>query len=383
MQIYLDNSSTTIPNSAVIDEVTSNLRECFGNPSSIHKIGIEAEKIIKKSRSTLADALGDAKPKEIVFTSCGTESNNMAIRGALSANKRAGKHIISSFSEHDSVYKTLEDLQQREDYKVTFLKPNKDGIITADQVKNALKEDTIFVSLMHVNNEIGAINPINEIGQVIKSYKQSIVYHVDAVQSFLKLKINLENIDLLSISGHKVHAPKGIGALYIREKTKIHPLLTGGGQEMQFRSGTENTAYIAGLSKAIDIQKGSLSEDLNRIKKLREKFILNLNSEIRDIVVNSSESSLPYICNISFLGVKGEILLHTLEQNAIFVSTGSACSSKKKGSRVLESLDLSLGIKDSAIRFSFSKNTTDDELQFTVEVLKKEITKLRKLLNYK
>ena len=369
MQIYLDNSSTTIPNSEVIDEITSNLREYFGNPSSIHKIGIEAEKIIKKSRSTLADALGDAKPKEIVFTSCGTESNNMAIRG--------------SFSEHDSVYKTLEDLQQREDYKVTFLKPNKDGIITADQVKNALKEDTIFVSLMHVNNEIGAINPINEIGQVIKSYKQSIVYHVDAVQSFLKLKINLENIDLLSISGHKVHAPKGIGALYIREKTKIHPLLTGGGQEMQFRSGTENTAYIAGLSKAIDIQKGSLSEDLNRIKKLREKFILNLKSEITDIVVNSSESSLPYICNISFLGVKGEILLHTLEQKGIFVSTGSACSSKKKGSRVLESLDLSLGIKDSAIRFSFSKNTTDDELQFTVEVLKKEITKLRKLLNYK
>ncbi len=383
MQVYLDNSSTTIPNPVVIDEISSVLRDCFGNPSSIHKLGIEAEKVIKKSRDILAGALGDVKSKEIVFTSCGTESNNMAIRGSLLANKRAGNHIITSLYEHDSVYKTLEDLQQKENYDVTFLKPDKAGLISEEQVRSSLREDTIFVSIMHVNNEIGAVNPVKEIGQAIKEYKQNIVFHIDAVQSFMKMKINTENVDLLSVSGHKIHSPKGIGAIYIKEKTKIHPIITGGGQEMQFRSGTENTAYIAGLSKAIEMQKDKIDEDLSRVKKLREDFISNLKSEIKDIVINSSETSLPYICNISFLGVKGEILLHTLEQNGIFVSTGSACSSKKKSSRVLEALDLNAKIKDSAIRFSFSKDTKDDELRFTADVLKKEVVKLRKLLNYK
>ncbi len=382
MEIYFDNSATTKPKQEVLIDIIHHLEHYYGNPSSVHRMGINTEKIIKKAREVIANSL-NVKSKEIVFTSGGTESNNLAIRGTLLANKRAGKHIISSSIEHDSVYNTLEDLRLKDDYQITFLNPNKQGIITVKQIIDSIKDDTVLISIMHVNNEIGSINPIVEIGKYIKSLEKKIIFHVDAVQSYMKLEINCEYIDLLSISGHKIHTPKGIGALFINEKIKFSPIITGGGQEMGYRSGTENTAYISGLSKAVEMQKNSINDEFKKVSELKEYFIDKLQSEIKDITINSPLNSLAYILNISFLGVKGEILLHTLEQKNIFVSTGAACSSKKKGSRILESLGLNLASRDSAIRFSFSKDTTIEELDITIDVLKTEIIKLRKILKYR
>ena len=382
LEIYLDNSSTTKPRQEVLAEIINQLENNYGNPSSIHRLGINSEKVIKSAREIIASSL-NVKPKEIIFTSGGTESNNLALRGSISANRRAGKHIISSDIEHDSVYKTLEDIGLKDGYEITFLKPNNQGIITLEQIIDSIRTDTVLVSLMHVNNELGSINPIFEIGKYLKSLDKNIIFHVDAVQSYMKLDINCDYIDLLSISGHKIHTPKGIGALYISEKIKFSSMLTGGGQEMGYRSGTENVIYIAALEKAVLIQKNKIHDDITKVSIVRNDFLNRLQLEIKDININSSKDSLPYILNVSFLGVKGEILLHTLEQHNIFVSTGAACSSKKKGSRILESIGLNSASKDSAIRFSFSKDTTSEEVNFTVDVLKTEIVKLRKILKYK
>lgn len=385
LEVYLDNSATTQPFSEVIEEMTSVMKNNYGNPSSIHRMGINAEKTLKNSRQIIADSL-NVKSKEIIFTSGGTESNNIAIMGVLSAKIRQGNHIISSLAEHDSVYKLLENLHIKEENQITFLKPDRYGKISWEQVLDAIRKDTVLVSLMHINNELGAINPIGEIGELLKSKYPQIHLHVDAVQSYMKTRIDPQywgGIDSLSISSHKVHGPKGTGALYVKEGSRINPLFQGGGQERNLRSGTENTVGIAGFAKAVQMQMDSIDKNSEYLKNMKNEFIEILEQEVKDITVNSDPKGCGHILNISFLGVRGEILLHSLEQKGIYVSTGSACSSKKKGSRILESAGMSNIQKEGAIRFSFSTFNTPQEIEYTINNLSEIVESLRKILRYK
>lgn len=384
MEIYFDNSATTKPYKEVIDFIVSDLSTNYGNPSSIHRLGIEAEKLLKKSRLIISEAL-HCSPKEIIFTSGGTESNNLAIKGLLNSRNSKGKHIVTSSIEHDSIYTIFMELKDKHGFEVSFVSPDEDGYISVEKVEKELREDTILVSIMHVNNELGTINPIKEIGELIKKKSNKISFHVDAVQSFLKLELNPKalNIDLLSVSSHKIHGPKGAGALYIRDSLSIAPLFTGGGQESNLRSGTENTTSINGFAKAVELQKDSINKNYDIIENLKTYFRNQIEKSIDNIKINTPKNSSSHILNISFLGVKGEILLHSLEQDGIYVSTGSACSSKKKGSRVLEKIKLNNVEKEGAIRFSFSTFNTKEEIDYTVEKLISHVTQLRKILKYK
>lgn len=384
LEVYFDNSATTQPFNEVIEEISSVMKNNYGNPSSIHRKGIDAEKVLKNSRQIIADSL-NVKSKEVIFTSGGTESNNIAIKGVLSAKNRQGKHIISSLSEHDSVFKILEDLQIKDEYNISFLKPDRYGKVLLKQVSDAIREDTVLVSLMHINNELGAQNPIHDIGKKLKSDYPQIHFHVDAVQSYMKYAIDPYSlgIDSLSISSHKIHGPKGTGALYLSERARINPLFYGGGQERNLRSGTENTPGIAGFARAVNMQKDSIIKNREYLNGLKNRFIEMLERRIKDITINSEPEGCGHILNISFLGVRGEILLHSLEQKGIYVSTGSACSSKKKGSRILETTGMSNLQKEGAIRFSFSTFNTSEEIDYTVDQLEGIIENLRKILKYK
>lgn len=376
MEAYLDNAATTFVFQDVKETMIKVMEEDFGNPSSLHKKGVEAESYIKEAKETIARCL-KVEPKEIVFTSGGTESNNMALIGAAYANKRSGNHIITTSIEHASVYSPLIHLE-KEGFRVTYLPVDSNGIVRLEDVKEALCEDTILVSIMMVNNEIGSVQPIEEIGKCIKDYKDSIVFHVDAIQGYGKFKLYPKRwkVDLLSVSGHKIHGPKGSGFLYIKDKTKVTPLLFGGGQQKGMRSGTENVPAIAGLSVATKLMYEDHEEKIARLYQLKERLIKGA-TEIEDVRNHSGEA--PHIISLSFVGVRSEVLLHALEEKGVYVSSGSACSSNHPAiSGTLKAIGVGKECLDSTLRFSLSVFTTEEEIDFAIQSLKELVPMLRR-----
>lgn len=380
MDIYLDNSATTKPYEEVIQKMVYALSTDYANPSSLHKKGIEVEKNIKAIRQSIARTIG-AKDKEIYFTSGGTESNNTIIRGVANLYKKRKNHIISTEIEHPSVLATLKDLEN-EGFEVTYLKVNKEGIVNIEEFKSSIKETTSLVTIMHVNNEIGSIQPILEIGKYLKSLKEKIYLHVDAVQSYGKINFRPSkyNIDFMSVSGHKIHGPKGIGFMYIKENNRLKPLLTGGGQEIDLRSGTENVPGIYGIGEAIKIINTGLNEKIEKMNNLKNMLKEGLIDNVEDIKINSTDEGVCHILNVSFKDVKGEVLLHYLEQKGVYVSTGSACSSKKKGSHVLNAIGLSKDGIEGAIRFSLSDMNTESEILEAIKIVKDSVSDLRMII---
>ena len=380
MEIYLDNSATTKPYEEVVEEMVKALTTEYGNPSSLHRKGIEVDRKIKDVRQNIARSLG-VKDKEIFFTSGGTESNNTIIRGVAYNFRKTKNHIISTSIEHPSVLNTLADLE-KDGFEITLLEVDESGKISVEDLKKAIKPSTILISTMHVNNEIGSIQPIEEIGKYLKTLDQKIYFHVDAVQSYTKIKFRPTryNIDFMTVSGHKFHGPKGIGFMYIKENSKIKPILTGGGQEVGVRSGTENVSGIYGLGKAVEIMNKDLDSKIEKIQNLKNLLKEEILKNINGVKINSPEGGVCHILNVSFENIRGEVLLHFLEQKNIYVSTGSACSSKKKGSHVLNAINLKPDEIEGAIRFSLSDFNTKEEILETVKVLKESIDDLRMII---
>ncbi|MDD4582609.1 MAG: cysteine desulfurase family protein [Eubacteriales bacterium] len=387
MFVYLDNSSTTRQYNEVTKIMLSTMDENYGNPSSMHRMGLLAETAVKKARKSVATSLG-VMEEEITFTSCGTEADNTAILGAAQARKRKGNKIITSQVEHPAVLEVCKKCE-RMGFQVDYIKVDEKGLVDQKELEQRLDDSTILVSIMAVNNELGTVEPIWEIGRMTKE-KGDILFHTDGIQAFGKIDLNIENVDLLSLSGHKIHGPKGTGALYIKKGIHMEPYLLGGGQEKGFRSGTENTPGLAGFGLAADIISRTKENRIKKLEQVRHYLLNGIREEIRDIVINSPEFVYepsngcgpvcsPAILNISFLGCRGQVLLHTLEQRDIYVSTGSACSSRKKGSHVLVAAGLAPSKIESAIRFSFSEFNTIEEMDYVVFELKKAVTGMRKL----
>lgn len=381
--IYFDNSATTKCSKAAMEIMCEALSENFGNPSSLHSFGFTAEKYIKNSRAIIASTL-KCDVKEIVFTSGGTEGNNMAIRGCAYAYQKRGKHIITTSVEHAAVINPCKQLE-KEGFDVTYLPVDEKGVVSVDDVKNALRDDTILVAIMFVNNEIGSVMPISQIGSLLKD-RPNTYFFVDAIQAYGKYQINPKNmgIDLMSVSGHKLHGPKGSGFLYIKDKVRVEPIILGGGQENALRSGTENVPAIAGLGVAVKEAYDNLSvnvEKMNSLKKhLRERL-----SEIDNIVVNGPDcdEGAPHIVSVTVTGVRSEVMLHTLEEKGIYVSAGSACSSNKPSpSRTLQAIGLTGLPLESTIRFSFCEDNTIDEVDEAIEVMKATVPTLRKFTRH-
>ncbi|GMQ64014.1 cysteine desulfurase family protein [Vallitalea maricola] len=385
MEIYLDNGATTKPFEVVIEEMCKVFREDYGNPSSLHKKGFEAEKYIIKSKDIFSKIL-KVNQKEIYFTSGGTESNNLAILGVANAYKRSGKHIITTAIEHSSVKNTINYLGDN-DYEITVLPVDSNGLIDLDQLRDSIREDTILVSIMHVNNEISTIMPIDEIGKVIKEKNKNTIFHVDAIQSFGKLNIYPKkwNIDLVSISGHKFHAPKGIGVIYINDNIKINPIIYGGFQQNGIRSGTENVPGIAAIGLAAKMMYDNLDSNVEHLYRLKRYLAGRIINEIADTVINGIDvdKGAPHILSIRFNKVRGEVLLHSLEEKDIFVSTGSACSSNKPSKLgPLQGIGLNSEEALSTVRFSFCINNTIEELDKCVDELKNIVPLLRKFVRH-
>lgn len=380
MEIYLDNSATTRVYPEVAELMTKVMCEDYGNPSSMHNKGMDAENYVKKAKATFAKIL-KVEEKEIFFTSGGTESDNLAIIGCAMANQRSGKHLITSKIEHPAVLESMKYLESQ-GFEITYLGTDKYGVVDPEDVKKALRNDTILVSIMHTNNEIGAIQRISDIGVIIKEFNKNILFHVDAVQGFGKAKIlpKKMNIDLLSVSSHKIHGPKGMGVLYIADKTKIHPISYGGGQQKGLRNGTENVPGIAGMSLAASKIYENLDEELDVLYSLKERFTEGV-KELEDIIVNGPQgrNGAPHIVSVSFKGVRAEVLLHALEDKGIFVSAGSACASNHPAiSETLKAIGVDKDLLDSTIRFSFSVFTTEEEIDETIKALKEILPMLRK-----
>lgn len=380
MEAYLDNSATTPCCKEAVELMVELLTKDYGNPSSMHLKGVEAENYVKEAAKKIAKTL-KCQEKEIYFTSGGTESNNLAIIGGTEANKRRGKHVITSGIEHASVAATFRFLEEQ-GFEVTYLPVNSDGIISTEELKEALRPDTILVSLMQVNNEIGAMEPIAEAGKLIKETNPFTLFHVDAIQSYGKMAIypGKMNIDLLSVSGHKIHGPKGSGFLYIKDKTKIKPILNGGGQQKGMRSGTENVPAIAALGVAAELAYTNLEQKREHLYELREHFIKEVEL-LEGVSVNGRKDreSAPHIVSVSVEGVRAEVLLHTLENRGIYVSAGSACSSNKPAvSATLKAIGLKQSLLDSTVRFSFSVNTTKEEVDYALTAMREVIPMLQR-----
>ena len=370
-EIYLDNSATTRQYDEVTELITDAVLNKYGNPSSLHTKGIEAEKLITNARETIARTIG-AEPAEIYFTSGGTESNNLAIIGYLEANPRKGKHVITTKIEHPSVLEVFRNLENK-GFRVDYLDVDENGLVRIEQLKQKICDETSLISVMLVNNETGTIQRIDEISSVRNAINPQAVIHADAVQAYGKISIVPAKcgVGLMSVSSHKIHGPKGIGALYVSKKIKIKPLFYGGGQEALLRSGTENVPGIAGFGLAAEITYKGREENYRRVASLRQLFTQKLADSIIAHHINSPSDSLPYILNISFENVRSEVLLHHLEQRGIFVSTGSACASHKKNkSHVLTAMNVPSWLIDGAVRFSFSGHNTEDEISLTVDALK-------------
>lgn len=380
MEAYLDNSATTRCSKAAADKMVLLLTEDFGNPSSLHMKGVIAEKYINEAKKKIARTL-KCQEKEIVFTSGGTESNNLAIIGSAMANQRAGKHIITTQVEHASVANTMKFLEDN-GFEITYLGVDHDGRISLEELKAAMRPDTILVSIMQVNNEIGAVMPVEEAGKLIKEINPGTLFHVDAIQSYGKLHISPKNMncDLLSVSGHKIHGPKGSGFLYIKDKTKIKPIIYGGGQQKGMRSGTENVPAIAGLGVAAEEIYTDLDTKIEAMYALKSHFI-NEVTRIDGVTVNglTDKTSAPHIVSVSVQGVRAEVILHTLEDKNIYVSAGSACSSNKPAvSATLKAIGLPKELLDSTVRFSFCVDTTIEEIDYAVKVMQDVVPKLQK-----
>ena len=366
-EVYLDNSATTMAYRSVGELVQKVMCEDYGNPSSMHNKGVEAEKYIKEAKETFA-RLWKVQEKEVYFTSGGTESDNMALIGAARANKRAGNHLITSSIEHPAIINTMRFLEEEEGFRVTYLPVDQYGRIRLDALQEALCEDTILVSIMYVNNEVGSVQPIQEAASIVKAYNKDILFHVDAVQGFGKYKMYPKKlkVDMCSVSGHKIHGPKGVGALYIGENVKIRPIVYGGGQQHDMRSGTENVPGIAGLGKAAELIYENHEEKIAHIREIKDHFIKRVMEEIPDVKDNSGDA--PHVASISFLGVRSEVLLHALEEREIYVSAGSACSSNKpEVSGTLKGIGLTKEYYESTLRFSFSIFNTVEEADICVE----------------
>jgi cysteine desulfurase len=377
-EIYLDNSATTKPLDEVCDYINHINKEVYGNPSSMHTKGIEAERLIKRARESIARSLG-VDSKEVYFTSGGTESNNWAILGFLDANTRRGKHVITTQIEHPSVLEVFKNLETK-GYRVDYLKVDNKGMVDLEELRQKITMDTTLISIMYINNEIGAIQPIDEIVKIKNEINKDAVVHIDAVQAYGKIKILPKklSVGMMSVSSHKIHGPKGVGALYVDRSVKIRPIIFGGGQESQIRSGTENVSGISGFGLAVEKYFESLSERNNKVSGLKKVFIKALSENIDGFTVISGENTSPYILNISFKNVKAEVLLHHLEERNIFVSTGSACSSRKNiHSHVLKAMGVGSKDIDGSLRFSFSGFNTEEDIIDTVNFIKEILPRIR------
>lgn len=375
MKAYLDNGATTVVSNDVVEAINHIYTTEYGNPSSMHRMGVAAEKHLRSSQKILAKAIrGNAD--EIYFTSGGTEGNNLAIQGFLRHSKNRKRHIITSQIEHPSVLNVFQ-LMEAEGYDVTYLPVDEKGLVDLKALEGALSDETALVSIMYVNNEIGSVQPLQAIGKMIKKHSNA-VFHVDAVQALGKLPCHVKKhgIDMMTVSGHKIHGPKGVGALYIKKGLAIQPFFHGGSQQGTLRPGTENLPGIVGFAKACEIATSSLEAQADHLQALKSYFI----NEVKGIggaVINGDIEGAPHIINVSFPRMRGEVLLHVLEGHEIYVSTGSACSSKNKTySHVLEAIGLDDAHKEGAIRFSFSKYTTIEMLDYTIEKLKISIEEL-------
>ena len=378
MNVYFDNSATTKPYDEVIEAVSKGMKEYFGNPSSLHKIGMNCEKRLNEAREYFASTIKCNK-EEIYFTSGGSEGNNLILKGLL----KPGHHFITTAFEHHSIISTCKQLEEK-GVKVTYLDVDSEGRISLEDLEEAITKDTVLVSIMQVNNEIGVIQDIEAIGKLIMERSSRAKFHVDAVQGYGKLPIdvNKSNVDFLTVASHKIHGPKGVGFIYIKKGIILNSLISGGSQEKGIRAGTENLPGIIGFEKAAQMTFEEMESRYDKVLELKKYFVERLN-EIKDIRINGEiDGFSPYILNVSFLGVRAEVLLHLLEEQNIYVATGSACTSKSSaahGSYVIKSLGLSNKEVESAIRFSFSYENTKEEVDYTIDVLKKSLMFLRRV----
>ena len=382
MEAYLDNSATTRCLDSVIEIVEKTMREDYGNPSSKHQKGLDAENYVRAARTEIAKTL-KVQDKEIFFTSGGTESNNWALVGSALANRRAGNHLITTAVEHAAVLQPMGFLEEM-GFRITYLPVDKYGVADLEALKKAICEDTILVSMMYVNNELGTEEPIEDAAKIIKEKNPNILFHVDAIQAYGQYRIYPKKlgIDLLSVSGHKIHGPKGSGFLYVNEKAKIRPIILGGGQQKGMRSGTDNVPGIAGLGVAAKEAYQNLDEKAAHLQALKQQLIDGL-KDIPDVFIQGQASEgggAPHIVSVSFAGVRSEVLLHALEDRQIYISSGSACSSNKKlpVSTVLKEAHVPKELLDSTVRFSFSSQTTEEEIAYCIEELHRIVPMLRK-----
>lgn len=396
MQAYLDNSATTRCFDNVRESMSDTMDRIYGNPSSMHMVGIEAENQVKEAKKIIADIL-KVTDKEIYFTSGGTESDNLALIGCAMANRRAGMHLITSRIEHPAILETMKYLEEQE-FQITYLDTDPYGRIKLDQLADAVTKETILVSIMHVNNEIGSLQPLEKIAKLIHEKNPKTLFHVDGVQGFGKYRVYPKRIgvDLYSVSGHKIHGPKGMGILYINDKVKIHPIIFGGGQQKGIRSGTENVSGIVGIGRAVQEIYTDFYMKIDRLYEQKKSFINEL-LKLEDVTVNGIEvlkgtgdtemmvtdetvhETAPHIVSASFRGIRSEVLLHALEDKGIYVSAGSACASNKPAiSETLKAIGVEKELLDATIRFSFSVETTTEELDYTIQTLQELLPTLRR-----
>ena len=385
MEVYLDNSATTRTFPEVAELMTKVMCEDYGNPSSLHRKGVQAEQYLRYAREVFARILKVGE-KEILFTSGGTESDNLALIGCARANERRGRHLITTQVEHPAVLNTMRYLEST-GYRVTYLPVNAQGCISLGDLQQAMTPNTILVSVMHTNNEIGTLQPVAEAGALIKRMNPYTLFHVDAVQGFGKARIHPRKmgIDLLSVSGHKIHGPKGTGLLYVGEQVKIQPILHGGGQQMNLRSGTDNVSGIAGFAKAAELLYEHYEDDVRRLHQCK-RYLMDGVRRIEGVKINGllpdapdGAGTAPHIVSVSVSGVRSEVLLHALEEDGIYVSAGSACAARKpQPSVTLQAIGVERSLLDSTIRFSFSVYTTVEEIDYTLRAMYDKIPMLRK-----
>ncbi len=383
MEVYLDNSATTKVFSEVAELMTKIMCTDYGNPSSLHTKGVMAEQYLRYALQTFSRLL-KVNEKELIFTSGGTESDNLALMGAAFANRRQGNHIITTRIEHPAVLQTCGYLESC-GFRVTYLPVDRSGRICLEDLQRTMTPETILVSIMHTNNEVGSLQPIAEAGALIRRMNPGTLFHVDAVQGFGKDRIYPKriNVDMMSVSGHKIHGPKGTGLLYVGERVKLQPILFGGGQQRGIRSGTENVPGIAGIAKAAEMMYASLDEDIRRLYALKQKFIEGVcrmeGVRLNGLNEGRIQGTAPHIVSVSIAGVRSEVLLHALEERGIYVSAGSACSARKpQPSATLKAMGVDKELLSSTIRFSFSIFTTEEEIDYTLQQMYDMIPMLRR-----